>query len=114
MICSDIQGGASSSGENISGPPWVRKEEGFASSLDGRRFDWQLATTDGRSVQCRLDGKEYDLSKGTLFLVKTKGGKNEVEQLSRDLSAVQPEVDSCKAFARKDPAVSKFLGMGAE
>ncbi len=113
MICSDIQAGASSEGERLSGPPPVRKEIGFISSPDGRRFDWQLETSDGRSVNCQLDGKEYDLTKGTLFLVTTKGGKATVEQLSRDLSAVQPEVESCKGFARMDTAVSKFLGTGA-
>ena len=114
MICSDIQGAAGGLGERTSGPPWFRKEEGYTSSPDGRRFDWQLETGDGRSVKCHLDGKEYDLSKGTLFLVKTKGGKTEVEQLSRDLSAVQPDFVSCTDFARKDAAVSKLLGTGAE
>src|SRR5262245_62244048 len=103
MICSDTGEGTTSSKDSSAGPPWVRKVEGFAASKDGRRFDWQLETTDGRSVKCRVAGKEYDLAKGALFLVKTKGGKAEVEQLSRDLSAVQPEVESCKAFVRKDP-----------
>ncbi len=114
MICSDIHGGAGGLGEHLSGPPWVRKEKGYTSSSDGRRFDWQLETGDGRSVSCQVDGKEYDLSKGTLFLVKTMGGKTEVEQLSRDLSAVQPDFESCKDFARKDAAVSKFLGTEAD
>ncbi|HJZ58808.1 MAG TPA: hypothetical protein VKE74_27950 [Gemmataceae bacterium] len=61
-----------------------------------------------------MDGKDYDLAKGTLFLVRTKGGKTEVEQLSRDLSAVQPEPESCKTFAQKDPAVSQLLGKGSD
>jgi hypothetical protein len=112
MICSDTQGGATSSGDSISGPPWVRKVDGVEASKDGRRFAWQMETTDGRSVKCRVDGKEYDLASGTLFLVKTKGGKTEVEQLSRDLSPVQPEPESCKTFVRQDPAASKLLGQG--
>ena len=114
MICSDIQGGAGGLEDHISGPPWVRKEKGYTLSSDGRRFDWQLETGDGRSVNCQVDGKEYDLSKGTLFLVKTMGGKTDVEQLSRDLSAAKPETESCKDFARKDPTLSKFLGMGSD
>jgi hypothetical protein len=99
-------------GGRLSGPPPIWKEKGFESSPDGRRFDWQLEKTDGRSVNCQVDGKEYDLAKGTLFLVKTKGGKTEVEQLSRDLSAVKPDTESCKDFARKDSTLSKFLGTG--
>ena len=111
MIFSDVQGGHSSAGGGTAGS--LYKEQGFESSPDGRRFEWQMETTDGRNIQFRLDGKEYDLSKGTLFLVKTKGGKTEVEQLSRDLSAVSPDANGCKDFAQKDPAVSQFLGAGA-
>jgi hypothetical protein len=32
-----------------------------------------------------------------------------VEQLLRDLSAVPPDAEGCKAFARSDPAVRQFL-----
>jgi hypothetical protein len=112
IICCDIQGGSGSMGESFSGPPWVRKETGSLASPDGRRCDWELETTDGRHVTVHLDNKEYDLQKGTVFLVKTKGGKTEVEQFSRDLSSVQPDNESCKEFARKDSAMSTFLGMG--
>jgi hypothetical protein len=45
-----------------------------------------------------------------LFLVKTKGGKTEVEQLSTNISAAQADAESIGDFARKEPAVSKFLG----
>jgi hypothetical protein len=112
MICCDIQVGAGGSGENVNfaGNVYVIKKHGFAAARDGRRVDWELQTTDGRTVTCRLDGKEYDLAKGTLFLVKTQGGKREVEQVTRDLSAVQPTTESFKDFARKDPAVSKLIG----
>src|SRR5262249_15265738 len=112
--CSATEGGTTSSQDSISGPPWGRRVEGFASSKDGRRFDWQLETTDRRGVKCRVDGKEYDLAKGALFLFKTRGGKTEVEQLSRDQSGVQREVASCTAFVRKEPAVSKLLGKGSD
>jgi hypothetical protein len=113
MICTDVQG-STNSGDSISGPPWIRKEQGAASSPDGRKVEWQLETTDGRNIQCRLDGKEYDLSKGALFLVKSKGGPTEVQQICRDLSAVAPDANSCMEFARKDPEVSTFLGPGAK
>jgi hypothetical protein len=113
MICVDIPGGQMSTGESLSGPPWVRKDQGyFAVSAEGRRLDWRFETTDVKTVKCWLNDKEYDLAKGNVFLVKTKGGKTEVEQVSRDLSAVQPVVKSCKDFAQKDPAVSTLLGLG--
>jgi hypothetical protein len=109
MICSDMGEAATTSAGTISGPPWAQKYEGSATSPDGRQFVWQLETTDGRNVKCRVADKEYDLANGCLFLVKTRGGKTEVEQLSRDLSAVQPETESCRSFVRSDPAVSKLL-----
>jgi hypothetical protein len=112
MIWSDVTDGSSSSGASAGGPPWHCTVNGYKSAPDGRRFEWRLTTTDGQTVQCFLDGKEYDLSQGTLFLVKTKGGKTEIEQLKQDLTAVQPDAESCKEFAEKDPAVSKFLGQG--
>jgi hypothetical protein len=42
--------------------------------------------------------------------VKIEGDKTEVEQLTRDLSALQADSNNIQDFARKDAAVSKFLG----
>lgn len=114
MICSDIKGGTGSLGSKTSFPPSVSKEEAVQSTPDGRRFEWQMETTNGQNIKGRLDGNEYDLAKGSLFLVKTKGGKTEVEQLVRDLSAVQPNSENCKEYARNDAAVSKFLNPKAD
>lgn len=120
MICSDFNPRSDKPPVQTSGQsgnataPLIAKEEGFQCSGDGRRFDWSMETEDGRSVKCRLDAKEYDLANGTLFLVKTKGGKTEVEQVTKDLSAVQPDATSFEEFARKDAAVSKFLGFKAD
>jgi hypothetical protein len=117
MICSDFNPGSdkkpvhTSSKSSNDSPPLVSKEEGVQSAGDGRRLEWSMETSDGRTVKCRLDGKEYDLAKGTLFLVRTKGGKTEAEQLSTDLSAVQTDAKSLEDFARKDAAVSKFLAI---
>jgi hypothetical protein len=114
MLCCDVAGGASSTGSGSSGPPPVWKSQGSVSAHDGRRVEWKLEITDGRNLKCWVNGKEYDLSKGGLFLVKTKGGKTEVEQVNQDLSAVPADVEGCKAYVRKDPAISKLLGIGNE
>ena len=120
MTCSDFNPRSDKTPVNTSNwsgnsyPPLISKEEGVQSSGDGRRFEWSMQTSDGRTVKGRLDGKEYDLAKGTLFLVKTKGGKTEVEQLSTDLSAVQPDAKNIEKFARKDAVLSKFLGIKAD
>jgi hypothetical protein len=112
MICCDIAGAGCGTSDGYSGPPPVRQASGSASARDGRRMDWILERTAGQSAKFWVNGKEYDLSRGTLFLVKTKAGKTEVEQLDRDLSAVQPDQESCKKFAQEDPAVSMLIGAG--
>ena len=90
------------------------KAKGWELASDDRRLDWQLETPDGSSIKVRLNGKEYDASKGNLFLVKTKGGKTEVEQLTKDLPGGLPDRKMVEAFARNDAAVSKFLGIKAD
>jgi len=107
MICTDITGGGSSGGTSVSGPPWIATARGYQSGKDGRRVEWELESKDGRSVDCRLNGKNYDLKNGALFVVT--GPKMQVEQISRDLSGVQADVESCKSFVHHDPAVSKLL-----
>ena len=114
MICSDFRGDVTTEGPASAGVDNIYKQKGSESGRDGRRLEWQLETKDASSVKVRLGGKEYDASKGSLFLVKTKGGKTEVEQLAKDLSAVQPDTKSIEEFARKDAAVSKFLGIKAD
>lgn len=114
MICSDFRGDLHTEGPASAGADNSYKQKGSESARDGRHLEWQLETTNGSSVKVRLAGKEYDASKGGLFLVKTTGGKTEVEQLPQDLSAVHPDSKSIEEFARKDEAVSKCLGIKAD
>ncbi len=116
MICLDSRGDASFNQGTGAPGPGNNTEKGSESWRNGRRWEWQVAieTADGSSIKVWLDGKEYDASKGNLFLVTLKGGKSEVEQQARDLSAVQPDWNSVKEFARTDAVVSKFLGVKAD
>jgi hypothetical protein len=111
MICLDSRGDASFNEGTGAPGPGNNKEKGWESWRNGRRWEWQVEITDGSSIKVWLDGKEYDPSKGNLFLVTLKGGKSEVEQQARDLSAVQPDWNSVKEFAGTDAVVSKFLGV---
>ena len=108
LICVDVQGSTSTKG-SFSGPPSVRKSEGSVTAKDGRKLEWRLEEKEGQKITCSVNDKEFDLDKGNLFLVKTKGGKTEIEQISQDLSAVKPDIESFKDFARKNPAISKLL-----
>lgn len=84
---------------------------GYASSPGGRRVDWQVQTTDGKTAQFWIDGVSYDLASGALFIVMTRDGATRVEQFYRDLSGVQSDYDSCVDFARGDPDLARFIAV---
>jgi len=93
----------------------VHTESGMASSRDGRSYTWQLETTDGRTAKFSIDGKEYDLSKGALVVVRTKGETVQVLQLNRDLArdlAGVLDADGCRDYLKQDGEVMKFLEVG--
>jgi hypothetical protein len=87
----------------------VYGERGSARSADGRSFEWELQTTDGKTGQVRIGKASYDLSTGTLFIVTTGGGTTDVRQLDRDLSAVPLDHDAILTFAEKDPDLAASL-----
>ena len=81
-----------------------------AISREGNAFKWNIETTDGVTGQFSIDDKLYDLSEGSLFIVRTKGGTAEIQQLQRDLSDVVPENDSSiTEYGLNDPDIKLFI-----
>jgi hypothetical protein len=95
-------------GSGATGDP-VYRLDGQASSLDGRRVEWHVETSDGRTAQFWIDGTSYDLEAGSVFVITTRTGTKKVHQLQRDLSGIQPNYESCVAFARSDPVLAHLL-----
>jgi hypothetical protein len=87
----------------------VYAERGSARSADGRGFEWEVQTTDGKTGQMRIGNNRYDLSAGAVFIVTTRGDTMDVRQLDRDLSAVPLDQVGILAFAEKDPDLTAFL-----
>jgi hypothetical protein len=87
----------------------ARSHKGATSAADGRAYGWQLETTDGQTAKLSIERQEYDLSKGALLVVKTKGKAVQALQLKRDLAAVPFDVEGCSDYLRKDSEVMKFL-----
>jgi len=75
-------------------------------------YKCQIETKDGKSATCRINGKEYDLSKGTLFVIKAKGEQVEVHQLKRDLTAIPFDADGCREPLQKDAEIRNLLELG--
>ena len=108
MIWHDVAGSAVAHSAGSTGDP-VHAERGSARSADGRSFEWELQTTDGKTAQVRIGRASYDLAAGNLFIVITSRGTTDVRQLDRDLSGVPLDHDGILAFAEKDPDLAAFL-----
>jgi hypothetical protein len=113
MIWYDITEDVGSGGSGSTSDP-IYRLEGHASAPDGRRVDLRLETADGRTATYSINGQRYDLSRGALFLVTTRGERTQVRQLNRDLSTIHPTNESCEAFSETDPDVSAFIRSAGE
>jgi hypothetical protein len=111
MIWDDIRGSHSNHASGSTSDP-VFRQSGQAESPDGRSYSYQVETEDGLTARFSIDGKEFDLSQGTLFLVKTRGGETGVQQLSRDLSEVSFDNQAFWEFAASDPDVAELISYG--
>jgi len=111
MIWHDVLGGSGEGKGSGSTTDPIYRYQGYAESSDGRRFDWEVQTADGKTALFKIDDTRYDLADGRLFLVTTRGGRTEVRQLDRDLSGVQPDWESIVVFAKSDPDVAEFAGV---
>ncbi len=80
-----------------------------AESDDGYRLDWTIQTADGQTAQLEMDNATYDLSGGTLLLIKAGDAGLEVIQLDRDLSGLPFDHDRIAAFATSDPDIAGFI-----
>jgi hypothetical protein len=81
----------------------------LAGSEDGYHLDWTLQTADGKTAQLEMGNATYDLSEGTLLLVKPGDGGTEVIQLHRDLSGIPFDHDQIAAFATSDADIAGFM-----
>ena len=113
MIWHDIPESYIGGGSGSTRDP-VYRYHGYAESSEGRRFEVDVRTLDGKTAQFKIGDTIYDLSNGTLFLVTTIGGKTEVKQLQRDLSDVELNHESIVAFAQSDPDVARFAGVTSD
>jgi hypothetical protein len=86
-------------------------DAGSAWNDDGARYEWRLDTPDGKTATFRINDKEYDISQGTLFVIKAKGDKVEVHQLNRDLSALPIDGPAIHEFLKNDAEVRKIFGV---
>jgi hypothetical protein len=71
-------------------------------------YEWQLATTNGQIAKITINDVQYDLTKGAVFRIDTGDDGATVTQISRDLSNIQPNGNSCDRFITSTPELRKF------
>ena len=111
LFVDDIKGGHNSHGSGSTDNP-VHTAIVSAASPDTGGYKCQLETKDGKSANCRINGKDYDLSKGALFVIKAKGQQVEVYQLKRDLTTIPFDTDGCREPLQHDAEIRNLLGLG--
>jgi hypothetical protein len=102
LAADGCSGGGSGSGRNAQGQLYA---------VDGRKIAWSCTTQDGTSGTVTIDGQQFDLAKGAVFLVSAKENKTKVEQLAVDMSKLQdgPVQDKLPALADTEPRIAAFF-----
>jgi hypothetical protein len=108
MIWFDVAENVSSQGTGSTTDP-IHRQFGYATASNGRRVEWQLETADGKTATFSINDQPYALSGGQLFIVRMRNDQTQIQQISHDLSGVQPTNESCQAFGKTDPEVSRFI-----
>ncbi len=78
---------------------------GSLHARDGREVAWECRTRDGRTGGAKIDGVEYDLKKGCVFLVSTRDKKTAVRQLDKDVAGI---ASGPKGFGGVDEALGRL------
>ena len=78
-------------------------------SADGRYVEWTVDAKNGEPKDATINGKEYQLDEGTLFLVRTHHGTR-VTQLHVDLKNESPfSRKTWDRLAKENPEIRKFM-----
>jgi hypothetical protein len=83
--------------------------DGAITARDRRRIPFRASSRDGQSGKVVIDGVEYDLAAGRLFLVATGADKVQVKQMANDLSGLRLEMPNFREFAKGEPEIMAFF-----
>ncbi len=111
LFVDDVNGPHTSSGSRSTENP-VNTSIVSAGAPDAGGYTCLLETKDGKLADCFINEKAYDLSNGTLFVIKQKGERIEVHQLKRDLSRIPFDAKDCRDPIQKDVEIRKLLDLG--
>jgi hypothetical protein len=105
VVWSDLSNGADGHG---SGSTAGASYEGAHHANDGRRVEFRAETADGKSGGITIAGTDYDLAKGSLFLVAAHEDPPRVVQIAFDLSGF-PRQGNLTEFAKSTASIRDFF-----
>jgi len=84
---------------------------GYLLTRDGAHIDWACSTPDGKSGKVKVNGQEFNLAGGALFLVSTTEKPLRVEQLAVAAGELQACADGKKfpGLAKAEPRIASFV-----
>ena len=78
-------------------------------AADGRKIQWSYRTQDGRGGTATIDGRQFDLAKGAVFLISARQGKTTVEQVAIDASKLRDDTTvQFLGWAKTEPQIAAF------
>ena len=109
IVLVDDMGGDHESSGSGSTRDSIWRGKGAARAADGRQVSWRAETADGKTAAFFLDGQSYDLSQGTLFLIRTRGGPTSVAQHKSNPAGRCSDSTDCQLWLENDPLVMQFV-----
>ena len=94
--------------------PFGSNAWGTFAPTKGKKITWEWKGAREKGGDFKINGKPYDLAKGTLLLVSTKGGEVRVTQLDVDLSKVEPNEKGFQGLAKKHDKLAKFIAEASD
>ena len=109
MFVDNIADAHHSSGHGSTSDP-VHRSTGGAESKEGESYDWEIESIDARIAKLTINGIDYEIDKGPVFVIRMKDKQPTVEQLDLDLSQITHGAD-CAAFIKENRQALKLPNM---
>lgn len=106
-IVDDRQGSHESSGSGSTDDP-IWRGQGKISTENGRGVTWRVETTDGKTAQFYINEQAYDLTEGTLFLIKTNAESPQIMQYQSHQNGGCSNDETCQRLLMQDAVVLQF------
>lgn len=108
----DIDFSVPGSSAGTGNPDACKEPFGYFNSIrsgDGRAVEWCIETHDDEVTAVKINGREFNLRKGDLFLVRTRREGAPITQVNLDLRGNEPGRALWERLAKENTQVKQFI-----